>query len=149
MEISLKSDQNTRDSRKPFWKYQWKSLPNRITTVGTRESRFGNISGNLSQIGSQQSGLAKAVLEISVEISLKSDQNIRDSRKPFWKYRYFDSSQVIKKISKSQLFLDKTSDRFWSRSPPSIPPFLTPLEPKLNPPCLDITYSKPAFRHRF
>ena len=53
-----------------------------LLTVGTCENQFKNPEGNLTQIGSEQSGLAKASLKIPRGISLKSVQNGRGSRKP-------------------------------------------------------------------
>ena len=47
---------------KLFVSYSHSTMWIQIRTVGTRESRFVNIGGNLTQIGSEQSGLAKAVL---------------------------------------------------------------------------------------
>ena len=50
--------------------------------IGTRELQFKNLDGNLTQIGSERSGLANSSLKMPIEIFLKSVQNGRESGIP-------------------------------------------------------------------
>ena len=103
-DMSSKPTQNSPDTWKPFCKSRRISHPNRLRTVLTRESHFGNIGGDLA---------------------------------------------VKKKYSKSQLFNRKYVRSSLDQIPPSDAPFLTPHETKFNPPYLDITFYKLAFRPWF